>query len=45
HKHEEDWGLEDPSGKSLDVFRKVRDEIEEKINDFLDRIFSQGRNA
>ena len=30
-KHREDWGLEDPSGKSDEEFRKVIQTIEEKI--------------
>ena len=30
-KHREDWGLEDPSGKSDDAFRKTIKAIEEKI--------------
>ncbi|MGM9886520.1 MAG: arsenate reductase (thioredoxin) [Lactococcus sp.] len=28
HQH---WGLEDPAGKSLDFFRQVRDEIENRV--------------
>jgi arsenate reductase (thioredoxin) len=28
----EDWQLEDPDGKSLETFRRVRDEIKEKVN-------------
>lgn len=30
-KHREDWGIEDPSGKSDEEFRKVIQTIEEKI--------------
>lgn len=30
-KHREDWGLEDPSGKSDEEFIKVIQAIEEKI--------------
>lgn len=35
---EEDWGLEDPVGKSLDEFRIVRDTIEIKVKDLVERI-------
>jgi len=35
---EEDWGLDDPVGKPLDEFRKVRDIIEEKIKNLVKRI-------
>ncbi|MEK6982059.1 MAG: arsenate reductase ArsC [Candidatus Micrarchaeota archaeon] len=27
----DDWNLEDPGGKSIDAFRKIRDEIEERV--------------
>ena len=27
----EDWGLEDPKGKSLEQVRKIRDEIKERV--------------
>lgn len=30
-KHEEDWGLEDPTGKSDDEFKAIIAKIEEKI--------------
>jgi arsenate reductase (thioredoxin) len=30
-----DWALEDPKGKDLDAFRRVRDEIEEKVRALL----------
>ncbi|WP_346939622.1 arsenate reductase ArsC [uncultured Clostridium sp.] len=35
---EEDWGLDDPVGKPLDEFRKVRDIIEEKIKNLVKRV-------
>jgi arsenate reductase (thioredoxin) len=36
--HEEDWGLEDPSGKSDEEFIKVAETIEEKVKDLARRI-------
>jgi arsenate reductase len=38
HRHEEDWGLEDPTGKSDDEFIKTAKTIEEKIKDLKKRI-------
>jgi len=29
------WDIPDPKGKSIEEFRKVRDEIEQKIDDFI----------
>lgn len=37
-RHEEDWGLEDPSGKSEDEFIKTAKAIEEKVKDLARRI-------
>jgi arsenate reductase len=37
-KHEEDWGLEDPSGKSDEEFIKTAKKIEENIRDLAKRI-------
>lgn len=37
-RHREDWGLEDPSGKSDDEFMKVIKIIENKITELMDRI-------
>ena len=37
-KHREDWGLEDPSGKSDDEFIKTAKTIEEKVKDLASRI-------
>lgn len=37
-KHEEDWGLEDPSGKSDEEFKKTALIIEEKVKDLATRI-------
>ncbi|MGH4052179.1 MAG: arsenate reductase ArsC [Clostridium sp.] len=38
HRHEEDWGLDDPTGKSDAEFIKVAKIIEEKIKDLKKRI-------
>ena len=38
NKHAEDWGIEDPSGKGIEAFRKTRDEIREKTEDLIKRI-------
>ena len=37
-EHIEDWGLEDPTGKSKEEFIKVARTIEEKIKDLAERI-------
>ncbi len=33
-----DWDIDDPIGRSVNVFRRVRDEIEEKVTTLLDQI-------
>ena len=37
-KHEEDWGLEDPSGGPIEGFRNTRDIIKEKVEDLIKRV-------
>ncbi|HHV42205.1 MAG TPA: arsenate reductase ArsC [Clostridiaceae bacterium] len=37
-KHREDWGLEDPTGKSDEVFSQVIDDIEARILDLKSRL-------
>ena len=37
-KHEEDWGITDPSGGTIEDFRNARDLIEEKVKDLIYRI-------
>ncbi|MCX7771965.1 MAG: arsenate reductase ArsC [Clostridia bacterium] len=37
-RHREDWGLEDPSGKSDDAFKKTIAAIHQKILDLSERI-------
>ncbi|MEW9079571.1 arsenate reductase ArsC [Terrisporobacter glycolicus] len=39
-KHTEDWGLDDPTGKSDEEFIKIAKTIEEKIKDLAKRIKS-----
>ena len=36
--HKEDWGLDDPSGKGIEEFRKTRDLIEIKVKELTERI-------
>ncbi|KGG80088.1 ArsC family transcriptional regulator [Caloranaerobacter azorensis H53214] len=36
--YSEDWGLEDPSGGSIEEFRKTRDIIKEKVENLIERI-------
>ena len=37
-QHEEDWGLEDPTGQPDEVFQGIIDQIESKIKDLALRI-------
>jgi arsenate reductase len=39
-RHREDWGLEDPSGKSDEDFRLTRSLIKSKVEDLVQRIKS-----
>ena len=39
-RHREDWGLDDPTGKTEDEFIKTAKIIEEKINTMIGRILS-----
>lgn len=38
HKYEEDWGFDDPDGRSLEEFRKVRDQIKEKVEQLIAKV-------
>lgn len=40
-KYEEDWGLDDPTGKSDEEFIKTARIIEEKIKDLVEKIKSE----
>ena len=35
-KDVEDWQIQDPKGKSIEEVRKIRDQIEQKVKDFID---------
>jgi arsenate reductase len=37
-KRYEDWKLDDPAGKNLDAVRPIRDDIERRVRDLLDRL-------
>jgi arsenate reductase len=37
-KYEEDWGLDDPTGKSDEEFKKIISEIEKKINELSQKV-------
>jgi protein-tyrosine-phosphatase len=37
-KRYEDWELEDPSGKTVEQVRPVRDEIGQRVTSLLDRL-------
>lgn len=37
-RHREDWGLEDPSGGTIEDFRNTRDLIEEKVLELMKQI-------
>ena len=38
NKHEEDWGLDDPSGGQIGDFRETRNIIQKKVEDLIQRI-------
>ncbi|MEN1761924.1 arsenate reductase ArsC [Anoxynatronum sibiricum] len=38
NQHQEDWGLEDPSGGPIEGFRTTRDLIKEKVEDLVQRV-------
>jgi arsenate reductase len=38
----EDWGIQDPKNLPLDEFRKIRDKIEEKIRELIERVKRSG---
>ncbi|MFW6016649.1 MAG: arsenate reductase ArsC [bacterium] len=37
-KHREDWGLDDPSGGSVEGFKRTRDTIKKKVLDLIKRL-------
>lgn len=38
NSHQEDWGLDDPSGGPIEGFRATRDLIRQKVEDLIERI-------
>lgn len=40
-KHEEDWGLDDPTGKSDEEFEIIIAEVEKKVKQLADKIINQ----
>lgn len=38
NQHQEDWGLDDPSGGPLEDFRNTRDLIKEKVEELIERV-------
>jgi arsenate reductase len=40
NQHMEDWGLEDPSGGSIEAFRKTRDIIKTKVEELIKQVKS-----
>lgn len=38
HMKAEDWDIKDPSGKSLDKFREIRDQIKRKVEKLIKEI-------
>ena len=39
--HYEDWELDDPSGKTLQEIRPIRDQIRDRVADLLHRLIAQ----
>ena len=37
-KFREDWGLDDPAGHPIEVFRETRDIIEDKVKDLIEKV-------
>lgn len=35
-----DWGIEDPKGKPLEEVRKIRDEIERRVKELIEKLTS-----
>ncbi len=37
-KYKKDWGLDDPAGKPVDEFRKIRNIIKERVESLIDKV-------
>lgn len=35
---DEDWGLDDPAGQPIEIVREIRDEIDSRVVDLLERL-------
>jgi len=44
NKYSIDWGLDDPSGKSIDEFRKTRELIEKKVLNLIEDVKNKNIN-
>jgi arsenate reductase len=42
-KRYEDWELEDPAGKDVDTVRRIRDEIDERVQRLVGELLGPGR--
>lgn len=42
-KIDEDWGLDDPAGQSLDTVRQIRDLIVEKVKEFISNLSKEDK--
>jgi arsenate reductase (thioredoxin) len=40
-----DWELDDPSGQPLEVVRRIRDEIDERVQQLLSSLGEEGKDA
>jgi protein-tyrosine-phosphatase len=38
----DDWQIQDPKGKSIGEVREIRDQIEQKVKDFIVSITKEG---
>ncbi len=45
NRHQEDWGLDDPSGGPIEGFRETRDLIKVKMLDLIERIENKEVNV
>ncbi len=41
-KRYEDWVLDDPAGQSLDTIRRIRDELDDKVQRLVDELLHEG---
>ena len=42
NKNMEDWGIEDPAGKSIEKMREIRDQIERKVRELISDLEKAG---